>query len=142
MSPNLHYPISDLPIKWMSKEVRHFKYKSADKYVSVLRKELKWNKKCICNVTPYGIIFAQIERALGEHSDNDDKRFAAMCLIRDIVCYKENIWGWIDDPVILRMINGISMCRYERIFIEILKFNPLIMIGKGIMYTVLRYGSY
>ena len=96
----------------------------------------------ICNAIPHGIILAQVERALGEHSDDEDKRFAARCIIRDIACYKDDIWTWIDDPVILRMINGISICRYERIFIEMLKFNPLMIVGKGIMYAVLRNGTY
>lgn len=142
MGSKVHYPVSDLPVKWVSTSVVHFKCKSAEKYISVLRQELNYDKKCICDVTPYGIIFAQVERALGEHSDDEDKRFAARCIIRDIVCYKDDIWGWIDDPVLLRMINGISICRYERIFIEMLKFNPLIIVGKGIMYAVLRNGTY
>ena len=133
--------MSDLPVEWASTAVGYFKCKSADKYIRVLRRQLKWSKKCICDVTPYGIIFAQVERALGEHS-SEDKRFAARCIIRDIACYKSDIWGWIDDPVLLRMINGISICRYERIFIEMLKCNPLIMIGKGIMYAVLLNGTY
>ena len=142
MDSKLHYPESDLPIKWVAGAVAHFKCKSTDEYVSVLRKEIRYDKRCVCNMTPYGIIFVQLERALGKHSSDTEKRFAARCILRDIACYNEDVWGWIDDPVILRMINGISVCRYERIFIEMLEFNPLIIVGKGIIHAVLRYGTY
>jgi hypothetical protein len=142
----MHHPKSDLPVQWKSSAVAHFEYKSAAEFVEVLNRDVKKKKKCackcVCNDTPYGHLFAQIERALGHCSPNEEKRFAARCIIRDTVCYKENAWEWIEDKVIFRMVTTIAMCRYDRIFSEMLKFNPLIMIGKGILYAILRYGTY
>lgn len=137
----LHYPTSDLPVKWESSEVIHFKYKSAKAFVNELSKDVKHDKKCICNNTPHGIIFVQVERALGQYS-TEEVKIAARCIIRDIVCYKKDVWSWIEDRVLLRMIKGITTCKYDKIFFEILKFNPLILVGRGIMYAILRYGTY
>jgi hypothetical protein len=136
----LHYPKSDLPIKWKSPTIVMFKYKSANAFMNALSTDIKY-RKCICKNTPHGIMFVQVERALGIYT-NDETKFAARCIVRDIVCHKENVLEWIDDPILLRMIKGITTCKYDKIFFEMLKFNPLILIGKGIMYAILRYGTY
>jgi hypothetical protein len=108
--------------------------------MNALSTDIKY-RKCICKNTPHGIMFVQVERALGIYT-NDETKFAARCIVRDIVCHKENVLEWIDDPILLRMIKGITTCKYDKIFFEMLKFNPLILIGKGIMYAILRYGTY
>lgn len=63
-------------------------------------------------------------------------------LIASIVQYEPDIWNWINSDVIFRMVKGVSLLRLERVFAQMLKYDPLIISGKEIIYIIFTYGSY
>lgn len=137
----MHYPLQVVSRKFEFSHKGLFEYGYAIDYIKALQKKSQYCCNRFCSVTSYGMLFISIERELGEYASNEYALYAEY-LIASIVQYESGIWNWIDSDVIRQMIEGVTFLRLNRVFYQMLKYNPLIILGEEVIYTVLRYGTY
>lgn len=137
----MHYPLQVVSRKFEFSHKGLFEYGYAIDYIKAFQKKSQSYQTRVCNGSSYGMLFISIERELGEYASKEYTLYAEY-LIASIVQYESDIWNWIDNDVILRMIEGVTFLRLNCVFNQILKYNPLIVLGEETIYAVLRYGTY
>lgn len=136
-----HYPLQISMDKVNVPPERYFKYNRADEFINELNTNVKYVMYCRCKQLSDGKLFFTLELELGEHCINPYGSYAEY-LIASMVQYEPDIWKWIDSNVMLRMVEAVALFRLERVFARMLKYNPLLILGKRIIYVFFEYGTY
>ena len=110
----------------------------ADRYVDFLRKEIKCDIDMECKIAVYGMMFRRIEISLKE---GDWSRDYAEYSISSIVQYEPLTLNWTRSHVMTRMVEGVALLQFEHVFAQMLKYNPLIILGRRVMLALFTYGT-